>query len=100
MPVTISGRALDQTRDGYIWLTTWDGVARFDGVRFEIYNKFNIPAHTANRFAYRASWEGEHGNLWIGTDEGAQLCQSIVRVIVVDAVRDEDAVSVPTMVTV
>ena len=28
-----------QTRDGYIWFTTLDGLVRFDGVRFLIYNR-------------------------------------------------------------
>src|SRR3989454_1318466 len=28
-------RALGQTRDGYIWTGSQDGVARFDGLRFE-----------------------------------------------------------------
>ena len=33
--------ALVQTRDGYLWLGTNDGVARFDGVRFTVYNAGN-----------------------------------------------------------
>jgi signal transduction histidine kinase/ligand-binding sensor domain-containing protein len=62
--------AIHQTRDGYIWLTTWDGVARFDGVRFQVFNKINTPSLTTNRFVYRALWEDERGNLWMGTDDG------------------------------
>src|SRR4051794_5682650 len=31
-----SVQALVQTRDGYIWIGTRRGVARFDGVRFKI----------------------------------------------------------------
>src|SRR5947207_7734427 len=27
---------LKQTRDGYVWLGTWFGLARFDGVRFTV----------------------------------------------------------------
>src|SRR5580704_10697353 len=29
-----SVRSLAQTRDGYLWLATYEGVFRFDGVRF------------------------------------------------------------------
>jgi ligand-binding sensor domain-containing protein len=29
--------AIQQTRDGYLWLGTGDGLFRFDGVRFERY---------------------------------------------------------------
>ena len=34
---------LKQTRDGYLWLGTWFGLARFDGVRFTVFDKFNTP---------------------------------------------------------
>lgn len=27
-----------QTRDGYIWLATFGGLARFDGLRFQVFN--------------------------------------------------------------
>ena len=35
--------SLQQTRDGYLWIGTWFGVARFDGVRFTVFDKFNTP---------------------------------------------------------
>ncbi len=31
--------ALHQTRDGYLWVATLDGLARFDGVRFTIFSR-------------------------------------------------------------
>jgi ligand-binding sensor domain-containing protein len=30
---------LTLSHDGYLWLTTNDGLARFDGVRFSVFNK-------------------------------------------------------------
>ncbi len=40
-----------QTPDGYLWLSTFDGLARFDGVRFTIFDKGNTKGIINNRFA-------------------------------------------------
>lgn len=54
-----------QTRDGYIWIATWDGLARFDGVRFAVFNKKNTPILGNNLFT--SLFEGRDGTLWIGS---------------------------------
>ena len=41
-----------QTPDGYLWLSTFDGLARFDGVRFTIFDKDNTSGIVNNRFAW------------------------------------------------
>ena len=46
---TVTG--LVQTPDGYLWLSTFDGLARFDGVRFTIFDKGNSKGIANNRFA-------------------------------------------------
>ena len=43
-------RGIAQTPDGYLWIATLDGVARFDGMRFTIFNKSNTPGIESNRF--------------------------------------------------
>lgn len=35
--------ALTQTQDGYLWVGTLDGLARFDGVQFSVFNQANTP---------------------------------------------------------
>ncbi len=60
--------AVTQTRDGYLWLTTLDGLVRFDGVRFTVFNKGNSKGLTSNRFS--TLFEDTDGTLWIGTIDG------------------------------
>jgi len=60
--------AIVQTRDGYVWLGTQNGLARFDGVRFTVYNKENTAQIKHNYI--RALYESSDGSLWIGTNAG------------------------------
>jgi signal transduction histidine kinase/ligand-binding sensor domain-containing protein len=59
--------AIVQTRDGYLWLATFDGLARFDGMQFIVFNKGNTRGIGGNRFT--ALLEDRQGALWAVTDE-------------------------------
>src|SRR4051812_1597591 len=61
--------SITQTGDGYLWLATGDGLARFDGVRFAVFNRDNSPALTRRRFARLLS--DHQGGLWVLSDDGA-----------------------------
>ncbi len=43
------GQALIQTRDGYLWLGTTEGVVRFDGTQFTVFGTRNRPAMRTTR---------------------------------------------------
>ena len=58
--------AVRETRDGYVWLATYDGLARFDGGRFTVYTQ----ADGLGNNGLRALCEDRDGNLWIGTNGG------------------------------
>src|SRR5947209_4463715 len=59
--------SLKQTRDGYLWVGTWFGLARFDGIRFSVFNRFNTPELPDNTITSLA--EDNQGTLWVGTDK-------------------------------
>lgn len=59
-------RDVVQTRDGYLWLATNDGLVRFDGVRFTTFNRENSPGMTGNRIT--ALFKDKSGDLWMGSD--------------------------------
>ena len=63
-------RAIAQTKDGYLWLGTDEGLARFDGYDFVVFNKENgsLPSNSVT-----ALWAAQDGGLWIGTPGGLTL---------------------------
>ena len=60
--------ALVQTRDDYLWLGTFGGLARFDGLRFKIFDVANTAELVSNRIL--SLHEDSQGKLWIGTTDG------------------------------
>jgi len=66
LPVNAIQRVL-RDHDGYLWLATWDGLVRFDGVRFTIFNTGNTEALPSNRIADMLT-DGR-GSLWMRTEQ-------------------------------
>jgi ligand-binding sensor domain-containing protein/signal transduction histidine kinase len=66
-------QAIAQTPDGYLWVGTREGLARFDGVEFTSFSPKTTPAlKTSSITALCASVDGV---LWIGTDGGGVVCR-------------------------
>src|SRR5262249_8342305 len=64
--------ALLQTRNGYLWVGTSSGLARFDGIRFT-----RIPVVTEAKkkpVSVTALCEDNVGSLWIGSQEQGLFC--------------------------
>jgi ligand-binding sensor domain-containing protein len=64
--------AVVQTRSGYLWLGTYAGLARFDGVRFTPFDDSNTPGLANNRVT--CLFEADDGTLWIGHETGNVTC--------------------------
>jgi len=69
-----SVQAITQTRDGYLWIATRDGLARFDGVAFTVFRSETTQGLPSNDI--RALKEDRHSRLWVGTFNGGLSCYS------------------------
>jgi signal transduction histidine kinase/ligand-binding sensor domain-containing protein len=61
--------AIAQTPDGYLWIGTYNGLSRFDGVRFVTFDPANTPALLHARV--RRLYVDSQGTLWINTYDGS-----------------------------
>ena len=69
--------ALTQTRDGYLWLGTLNGLVRFDGKSFTRFNVNNTPVNNtpgvpSDRVVFL--FEDSRTNLWVGTETAGLCC--------------------------
>ena len=60
--------SVEQTPDGYLWVGTYNGLARFDGARFETFDPVNKPELGQARV--QGLFLDASGTLWINTFRG------------------------------
>ena len=65
-----SVHSIAQTPDGYLWIATEGGLARFDGNTFRVFNRSNQTAFHSDDVCCLAV---SPGGLWIGTEDGLIL---------------------------
>ncbi|MFK8037552.1 MAG: adenylate/guanylate cyclase domain-containing protein [Crocinitomicaceae bacterium] len=64
----ITGIAQDNS--GYLWISTQDGLNRFNGYEFKVYkNQLNDSFSIPNNYLHSLT-KDEQGNLWFGTNRG------------------------------
>lgn len=82
-------RTLLQTRDGYLWVGTRGGLARFDGREFLVHRDF--PHEPCTALA-----EDGRGQLWVGTASGGLFrlsAQGVVRITQANGLPDNRVLS-------
>ncbi len=57
-----------QTRDHYVWIGMDNGLVRYDGSRFQVFNHDNAPQLPFDEI--RTLYEDTNGSIWIGTTRG------------------------------
>jgi hypothetical protein len=55
-------RGIFQEPDGYLWITTFNGIARFDGVHFTVFDKSNTSGIHRSRFG--GIYGMSNGDIW------------------------------------
>jgi ligand-binding sensor domain-containing protein len=65
---------ITQTRDGYLWLASYDGIVRFDGVAFRLFAESDIPG--LDRASFWRVTVDSAGALW-----GASESDGLVRYV-------------------
>lgn len=61
--------AVFQGKDGYIWFGTYNGLVRFDGVRFTVFDSANSPGLKNSRVT--SLFQAADDVIWIGHETGA-----------------------------
>ena len=60
--------SITRTDDGYLWFTTFSGLVRFDGVRFRLMGKNELPGLPSPWVS--PVFAAGDGSLWLGLDQG------------------------------
>ncbi|WP_303316547.1 two-component regulator propeller domain-containing protein [Flavivirga abyssicola] len=64
---------IHQDKDGFMWFGTHDGLNKYDGYSFKIFNPDpNIPESITNNLIFDIE-EDQNGNFWIGTTGGGLI---------------------------
>ena len=69
-----SVQAIARTPDGYLWVGTQEGLARFDGVRFTVFDTGNEPGLPDKYISVLLV--DRSGRLWIGTRSGLAVLEN------------------------
>ncbi len=64
--------ALLEDREGFLWIGTSDGLARFDGIDAVVYRYDPFDPHGLDGGAVTALLEDKRGVFWVGTNNGLQ----------------------------
>ena len=68
-----SAQAIARTPDGYLWVGTQEGLARFDGARFVVFDSGNEPGIPNKHIS--VLHVDRSGRLWIGTRAGLAVLE-------------------------
>jgi signal transduction histidine kinase/ligand-binding sensor domain-containing protein len=63
-----SARGIAQTKDGYLWIATYEGLVRFNGESFRMFDSNSVPRLSSPDIGTLS--QGVDDTLWLGTFDG------------------------------
>ena len=57
-----------QTKDGFLWIATKDGLNRYDGYNFKVFSNDPFDVFSVSENTITSLFEDSRGWLWVGTD--------------------------------
>ncbi len=69
-------RSIRKSNDGFIWLATAEGLCRFDGHQFKIYQEAKDPVYSLYENSVLSVLPVEH-KIWAGTHQGISILNTI-----------------------
>src|SRR3569832_2079443 len=68
-----SVNAILKDKLGYMWFATEDGLNKFDGTSFTVYNHNVLDTNSIGTNQIQSLFEDPQGNLWVGTNRTLPL---------------------------
>ena len=65
-----SAKAILQDQQGFLWIGTEEGLARYDGYEFKVFKKQKDDLYSLSNNYIKVITQGKDGELWIGTRGG------------------------------
>lgn len=62
-----------QDKSGYVWLGSWNGLSRYDGVEFRNFRQSDATDKNISHNRINKLYEDRDGKLWVGTGGGLNL---------------------------
>jgi len=62
-----------QDADGFIWIGTSEGLARYDGYEFRIFRSNPVDTSSVSANTINALYQDQPGRIWVGTSNGLNL---------------------------
>lgn len=77
--------SIAQDKTGYLWLGTLNGLVKYDGLKFYVFDENNTPGLNDSRIVYL--FEDSEGNFWIGSEESGVFLVKDSRILNLDIGR-------------